>query len=59
MKESYTIYELAEAWHCSWKTVWRMIRRERVKAFKLNGTWRIKHEERVKVEQSGLKRLTA
>ena len=38
MRESYTIYELAAAWGCHWRTVLRMIRRRQLGAFKVGRT---------------------
>lgn len=58
MKESYTIYELAAAWGCSWRTIWRMIQRGELAAFRVGRSWRISAAERLRVEQSGIFSLT-
>lgn len=58
MKESYTIYELAAAWGCSWRTVWRMIQRGELTAFRVGRSWRISGTERQRVEQNGIFSLT-
>lgn len=38
---AYTIAELAQRWNCSTKTVWRLIRNQRIHAFRVGKEWRI------------------
>ena len=52
MKASYTLYELAEVWSCHWAALYRMIKTGKLHAFRVGRTWRIKHEERIRVETS-------
>lgn len=51
-KQSYTLAELATVWGCHISTIYRMIEKKKLHAFRLGGTWRVSHEERRRVEQN-------
>jgi len=38
---AYTVAELAQRWNCSTKTIWRLIRARRLRAFRVGREWRI------------------
>ncbi len=51
-KPSYTPEEVANRWTCHISTVYRMIARKKLKAFKLGKNYRIKAEELLRYEDS-------
>lgn len=50
---SSTVNELAERWGCESQLIYRRIRRERIRAFKVGGLWRIPQEEIDRIESIG------
>lgn len=51
MKESYRIDELAERWRVSPRTIYRLIEREIIKAFRVGVSWRVSRDEVLRREQ--------
>lgn len=38
---AFTVAELAERWNCSTKTIWRLIKAGKIRAFKVGREWRV------------------
>lgn len=50
MKESYRIDELAERWEVSTRKIYRLIKRDIIKAFRIGHTWRVSRDEVLRCE---------
>lgn len=51
MRESYTLHELARDWKKHYVSLLRMIYANKLNAFKVGVTWRVKAEERERIEK--------
>lgn len=50
MKETYTLKELAKRWNISYLNLFNMVKKGKIKAFRVGHQWRVKAEEVQRVE---------